>query len=486
MRAIKENYLLRCILISVVVIAIYTASFLAGNLITENVIQIIMAAMLIAIAGGNAYLYMKKKLSYEIVISSVILAGFIMRIGYMLYTPCDVRSHDLWEINTDGYGHAGYLLCLIQDKTLPQNNIRQYYQQPFFYIAGSLVSQLIHSITGSDEPFALVDAAKTVSCAASCMTLILAEKICDMFGLEKQGKPVTVATVAFHPAFYLSSRVTPDMLAAFLMTVALIYTLKWYDSPDWKNTLILAVTYGLAVMTKLSAAVVALFTAAVFIVKLIQLIKQRKFGHLIPKFLVFGTISIPAGLWFNVRNYLKFGQEFGYVLSVGGEESRQYVGNHSLIQRFIIPDFRNLLSTPYANIADDYNFFAYSLKTSLFGEFTYSAPSFVPILLLFSALILCVIAIVGAVSAVKHLKDDKKTAVLTGVCVLFLISIISFNIKFPHACSMDYRYMSFITIPFAVVLSKYMMRTENRIFRTLLYASLSVYSCASCLMYVLI
>lgn len=485
MKAIKENNLLRCILVSAAVIAIYTVSFPAGDLITADIIKIIMAALLIMIAGCNVYLYKTKKLSYDKVISSVILAGFVMRIGYMLYTPCNVRSHDLWEFNTEGYGHAGYILCLIQDKMLPQNNIRQYYQQPFFYIASSLVSRLIHSITGSDDPYALVDAAKTVSCAASCMTLLLAEKLCSMFGLEKREKLVTIVIAAFHPAFYLSSRVTPDMLVTFLMTVALIYTFKWYDSPDWKNTLILAVTYGLAVMTKLSAGVVALFTAAVFIVKLIQLIKEKKFGHLIPKFIVFGIISLPIGLWYSVRNYIKFGQEIGFVLKAGGEDSRLYVGNRSLFQRFVVPDFKNLLSTPYADPGDDYNLLVYSLKTSLFGEFTHSVPAFVPVLLMYSALILCVISLIGAASAVKHIKEDKKTAVLAGVCALFMISIISFNIKFPHACSMDYRYMTFVTIPFAVLISKFLMRTENKKFRALLYSSLAVYSCASCLMYIL-
>ncbi|MGN0552399.1 MAG: ArnT family glycosyltransferase [Oscillospiraceae bacterium] len=485
MKKLLEKQYIQCILVTLAVIAVYTLWSIFKEIINVDIIKIGMAALVVMTAAYIAVCGIKKELTVDNAIKAVIFAGFVMRIGYMLYTPCDVRSHDLWEISTESHGHAGYILGLIENNSLPQSNDIQFYQQPFFYIVSSVVSKLKNMIVSCDDVFYLVDAAKTVSCSASCMVLIVAGALCDTFRLKDTEKLAAMVITAFHPSFFLGIRITPDMLCTFFMVLALLFTFRWYDSPDWKNTLILSLVYGFGVMTKISVAVPALFTAVVFAVKLVRFFKEKKALPVIMRLAVFGIISLPLGLWYNVRNYKLFGQKLGYILEIG-KESDLYVGDRSLFQRFVLPDFGNLLSSPYANVWEDHNLLVYSIKSSLFGEFTFKVPSVIPIILYISAIVLSVLAAIAVVSALKRCNEDKPTVALSAVCILFLVSVIIFNLRYPHGCSMDFRYSTFLIIPFAVLIAKRFMRYGSKIEKNMLYICIAAFSCSSCLMYIMV
>ncbi len=484
MKLVKENKLIHCAAVFLAV----TLSYILWRIISpENTagIRIAMAALVTVSGIYDLWCLKNGKADTKEIVKSIIFAGIVMRIGYMLYTNCAVRSHDLWEFSTDGYGHAGYILTIIQDKMLPQSNLRQYYQQPFFYIVCALVSSPVNAVLTSSDPEMLVDAGKIVSCASSCFVLMMVPSLCDEAELKNGWKTAAAAFTAFCPAFFLSERITPDMLVTMLMTVALLYTLRWYRTPDWKNTVILAAVYGLAVMTKLSAGAAAIFTACVFILKFIGAVREGKFSGLIVKFLVFGVISLPAGLWYSVRNFRKFDQKFGYVLEIP-KDHELYTGDHSLFQRVIIPDIPNIFKTPYADVWEDYNLWTYMLKSSLFGEFKFEVPAFVPILLLFSALALCIPLTAGVVKGAFRFKDCRNQFFLSAACVIFMISIVSFVLKYPHGCSMDFRYMTFIVAPSAVLAGRYCSDSGKQWMKTLMASGVIVYAVFSCAMYTLI
>lgn len=485
MKNIFEKKYLQYIAVTLTVMISYIVWSLIG--INISIIKLIMAAAAAYAAVSVVNCGSDKQHSSEQTIKAVIIAGLAMRIGYMLYTPCNVRSHDLYGIDMHSSGHASYLLWLTENGSLPQSNNIQLYQQPFFYIVGSLFSRLINTVLSNTNEFMIVDAAKTVSCAASCMILLTAESLCDTFKLKDREKLAAMLIAAFHPCFFLSIRITPDILCTFFMTLALFFTFRWYDEPNIKNTIILAFVYGFGVMTKISAAVPALFTAVVFAVKLFQKIKEKKAKPLIVKLAVFGFISLPLGLWYSVRNYIRFGQAPWYVMRVTeGENSKIYIGDRSLLERFVIPDIKSIFASPYVNITEEYNFFVYSVKTSLFGEFSYDVPKAVPIVLFFTALILSSAASIAAVWSLIHSKKDKRTAALAAVCIMFLASVVTFGIKYPHICSIDFRYSTFLIIPFAVLLAKFSSGCKQVRIGDALYVCTMIFSLSSCLMYIMI
>ena len=106
--------------------------------------------------------------------------------------------------------------------------------------------------------------------------------------------------------------------------------------------------------------------------------------------------------------------------------------------------------------------------------------------LFITALILSAAAVIAAVYALIHFREDKKAAALSALCVLFLGSAISFVINYPHICSMDFRYSTFLIIPFAILLAKLSSDCKKAFAGNALYICTMIFSLSSCLMYIMI
>lgn len=383
----------------------------------------------------------------------LIAAGIFMRILYMLYTPVDVRSHDLWKFQMDSYGHAAYILNLL-DGHLPQSNTVQFYQQPFYYLLSAGLARFVRIFLPVLNEYWCVSLSKIVSCMASCGTLILAVKTGKLLKLENCGLEILVLYVAFTPAFYLAGgSCGPDALAAFFITAEFLWTLYWKEKPDWKNTIILAFFYGFGIMTKISCAVIAFYTAFIFLEKLWNNRAEQKWVSLLKKYICFGMISFPLGLWYSIRNYIRFHQTFGYVPDIG-REAKLYTGDHSLYARFLYLDINNLLKSPYASAWNDYNMPVYLLKSSLFGEFSFESPQWIPALLTYTASGIAIFLVLAIIWNVKNQITGYGKDLLI-ISALFFGSFLFFNIKYPYGCSMDFRYIVFLTIPAGIFMGHY-------------------------------
>lgn len=445
---------------------------------------IIQIAMVAALLGCCLYIW-RKKPDEKKICTILIIMGIVMRIGYMLYTGCEERQHDLWDLDKSGYGHAAYLLTLIEDRHLPETNQVQMYQQPMFYFLGAGISGFINWILGSKEAYFLVDAAKTVSCAASCICLLLCRRIGILCGLREKEMKYALMLTAFLPAFYIAGgTISPDALVAMFMLLAFALTLQWFKDPGWLNTVLLAVVYGLGVLTKISCGVVALMTAVLFVWKFITQIKAgiKTAGMLVCKYVVFGLIALPLGLWYSVRNYLLFGQPLNYVLPIS-EDSWLYRGNCSVVERLFLVQISNFFGTPYVDLNTDYNAPAYYLKSSLFNEFRYNVPGWIPVVLLMCAAICAAACLMALIWQIMRNRKDFYCSIVAGMSVLYYASILFFYLQYPFACSMDFRYMLFLVIPFSILLGKYIQYHE----KTAAWIRTGLWGLAvsSCVMYVL-
>ena len=171
--------------------------------------------------------------------------------------------------------------------------------------------------------------------------------------------------------------------------------------------------------------------------------------ELIMKFNIFGLISLPLGLWHAIRNYILFNQQLGSVLVPG---HIWYIGNYSKFSRLLTISFKQLFGEIYCTLPGDYNLFAYIVKGSLFGEFTYSYIDWLAMALKTLNFVLIVLSLIFTIS--HMFKKDKNTFVLDLLLITWLTNIISFymfNIKYPYLCTMDFRYIvptAFIGIVF--------------------------------------
>lgn len=456
---VKNNKAVQCAGVTLSVMASYIIARLTG--LENNGMGIYRIIVLGLMVIGTVVIFRRfvcafsvEKTEQKQIVRLILVMGIAMRITYMLYTPCNVRSHDLWELDTKAYGHASYILNIMKNGQLPQNNFIQFYQQPLFYLFGSAASWIINFILGTFDNYSLVDAAKTVSCSASCISLMAAESIFEECGLEGKGLYRALIIVAFLPAYFLAGgMVGPDSLACMFMVLALLYTVKWIKCKSWKNTILLALIYGCGMMTKISCASVALVTALVFIVILIIAVKKQQWKDLIKKYIVFGMISLPLGLWYSIRNYILFKQPLNYVLQIP-DDSVLYKGYKSIPQRIFVIKMSNLFADPYTSVGDDYNLPVYAIKSSLFGEFRFDSWGWISVLLLLFAFILSVFCVIAVAKCIRHSLNDKWCVLMLVSAFIFYGSVVVFYIKYPFGCSMDFRYMLFLPVPMAYILGK--------------------------------
>lgn len=384
----------------------------------------------------------RKLFTPENVIKLLFLAGCMVRIWYAVVTPVTVRGHDLWEISVNAQGKAAYLLRLVEWGKLPDSYELQFYQQPFYYLLSALAAVILRGVTGITEETFLVSAGKIISCMASCLTLYVAERLLREF-CSARARVYGMAVLCFTPVFWLTAgRVGEDAITGFFMAAVILGTVAWEKQPDWKHTILLALLYGCGMMTKISLAFPALYTAWIFW-------KNRKSGKFIPKMAVFAVISFPLGMWYSLRNFLLFGQPFGYVLSQG---EAMYRGNYSYVERFLSLDVKNWISSPYADPYLDYNLPVYLLKSELFGEFTYEVPVWIPtILLLWSTLLTLCVAGIGICKIGRWRSDPGDKRPLIWGLLFGAYTAISYW-KMPNGCSMDFRYYMMLTVCKALVL----------------------------------
>lgn len=496
MNQVKKTSVATAVIV-ITVIASYVVAHLTGAQHSRLYIKIAMCtalALTAVIASVNVRTMTCRDIHYyDVIIIAIMAAGIIMRIGYMLYTPCNIRQHDLWGFDADAGGHAAYILNLMQYHRLPLSNKLQFYQQPFFYIAGSLMSLVVNSILNTSSAYELADAARTAACTAS-------DALCRECGIGGRGRVISTALVACSPVFYMTAgMLTPDSLSTLLMVLAVLYTIKWSNDCSWKNTVLLAVIYGLGVMTKVSVGVIALFTAVVFVIRLVKTVKTdaKQWKMLILRYIVFGLISLPLGLCYSVRNYRMFGQPLGYVLDIGGSRSKLYTGDRSIAARIFTFSIDNIMKGPYADVFNDYNAPAYYLKSSLFGEYRYEVPAIIPAVLLFAALFITFIAVVAFIYQLIHLKNKSIAYyAVPVVSVLMYASVTYFYMKYPYGCSMDYRYMGLLSVMAGAALGRMCENTIEIRFRNIVMNTcklnkyivfmLTVFCLASVIMYVMV
>ena len=430
---------------------------------------------------------MKEKNRQDKLIIFILTAGIVLRVAYMVYTDCTVRSHDLGELSEDGYGHASYILTLIKKHSLPSDNIVQHYQQPLYYILSAVLGGLYSLIFTDASNHDLINSARIISCVAGIITLFVALGIFNRLKLEKKGKAIALGIVAFTPAFIMSGgRVAPDALTAMFISLTFYYTILWYKNRSFGNAICLGIFYGLGVMTKISAGMLCPITIGVILWSYFERRDRKSHITYTLQAAIIGAVSIPLGLWYSVRNYIRFGQEIMYVVNPG---EKIYTGDMSIFSRLFMINIDNMCKTPYCDAFSDYNAPVYYLKSSLFGEFTHNMPNFIPVIMLLLGVVLSVLVACALVHDIKRITAGEKSIenVLPAITFIYCYIIaLWFYFKMPYGCSMDYRYILFLSIPGAALLGKYGEDFSGKVIEKLVRTLIASFCVMSIVMFVML
>ena len=419
---------------------------------------------------------MKKWIQKNKVFVIIFLLALIIRMVFIIKYPLSKAQHDVNATN----GHLDYIETIYRRNKLPDTNKYQYYQPPLHHFISAMWLKIFSKVIKNYNT--LKESLQFVSLIYSMILLIVVDKMLKELKIKDKYKNLILVIMAFHPTFtILSGSINNDMLSILLIFCTLYELILWYKKSDMVNTIILAIITGLAVMAKTSSAIVSLPIMYIFLLQFYRAVKKgdkRKIWQYIGMYCVFGIISLSLGLWYPIRNYILFEQPILYVLDPNNQ--KLYVGDKSLLSRF--NPFSKEILIQYANSYEHYNIPTFLIKSSLFGEWTWTTNYLCKYIYMFAIVVNIAIIIISIIAMVREMKSTRKRNLVYRNIFLFLyffniISFISMNIKLPYGCSMDFRYIVptiFIGIYFTVLqLKKIQNKAKNKLmYNTLMQISI--------------
>ena len=389
----------------------------------------------------------------ENVILTVIFAGFLVRIFYVTLTFSLLFQNDITIFHPDCYGHLGYVYQIYAHGKLPDidpTTAYEFYQPPLHYWISAIFLRffnLLGLLPESNQNYDWEEILQVLPLIYSMITLVFIYKIAKQMKLSCEGCLTAVCFAGFLPySIMMSGSLNNDPLAVMLLVMSIYFTFQWYEKPDMKGILIMAVCIGCAMMTKISTGLIA---PAMAVMMLWRAWKDRKqWTVYLKQFFCFGLIAFPLGLWHSLYCYFRYRMPIGYAAFLG-EDSLQFIGFHDKWSRFFDFDraFEFLsVRMDYINDFADYNIPVTLIKYAVFGESRYYQASALTNILgtgIFWVTALLFLLMAAAFVIWVFFRDSRsilKVFLFIGAAVT-LYSYLKFCIKYTHVCTMNVRYI---------------------------------------------
>lgn len=420
---------------------------------TADIVQwpfsILYISAIIMIAFVLVKQYKKEKINIEQMITIIIFITFLFRLIYTQFTwSANLSRQNDTIAFMKGGGHLGYIWHLWAYGRLPQCDPRsmwEFSQPPFYYIVSAIWVK-INTVIGVP----IIKAAENIQILSLFFvtaTTIYLDKIMIKMRLSGIKRLWGIVLFSCIPYFtYLSGAVNNDVLMVLLTVMAFYYAMCWYENPTWLLLILESVLTGLLVMTKSSGALIAPTIMVVFIFKMIN--DKNNILKRIGQYFVFGIISLPIGLWWNIRNMILYDMPFLYV-NEPSTESMQYIPEYSIWQRLF--DLDNQLNHLYTELANtnpniDHNIIISTIKTLVFThsyEMMETDVTYLYGLLLFICTIIFVIVFVGLgiVGLIKSKYEICTKLMWLVLVVSYGVFYMNFNISYPFVHTMHARYI---------------------------------------------
>lgn len=411
---------------------------------------VIMTILLFLPLIAGVILKKKKLLNSKRTCWLILAAGLILRIIYISYTSVHVRQHDVHDFFQHNAGHAEYICYLYENRKLPDfdpRKIFQFYHPPLHHIICAAWLTIINKLGIAVETTG-VKSLQVLTVLYSFFYTVFAYKSLKFFKLKNKTLELCTAIITFHPTLIiLSGSLNNDMLSSLFGMAAIYYTLKWAKYRNWSDIILLAFSIGLGMFTKLSVGLLAPAVAAVFVYIFLKHLDDYK--KLIPQFAVFGIICVPIGLFWPVRNYVKFDVPLNYIPKLS-KNSGQYIDKSALerLLNWLPYQFSSPFTqwTWFNDPYDEFNPVIALWKNAMFDEGYFFSRSVTLqsfcTALFFAGIILSLFSTAALFvmwCGKKKVRLDRKI-LLTGLSIIIFGNYIVFCLKYPHVCTENMRY----------------------------------------------
>lgn len=428
----------------------------------------------------------KLKFNHELFIFFVIMAGIILRLIYIHYTPYYIRQNDSYEIGVNG-GHLYYIEYLYNNLKIPDFNpttVWQFYHPPLHHILSALWLKL-NVFFGVNYIFA-VENLQYLTALYSSLCMIVIYQIFLELTINKKAIHWIMPIIATHPQFILlSGNINNDILSILFIFLSILYLLKWCKHSNIKNTLLLSLFFSLGCLSKFSCILISPVIGFVFLYKLIKERKQS-FIKLAKQFLLFGTISIPLSLSWSIYLFFKWKLEFGYIPNAA---DNTLILKQNFINRIFIDELSHL-SNPFLvwnGSNKEYNIFTIMNKTSMFGETILTNNSLIKTLCLILMYINIVLMIFGLTKLILTINKSSFNQILLLIIYLtFMLSYISFCFKYPNISTPNFRYIVPTLLPLLYGVSRLINDSKYKISRILIYMLIFGFCVLSVYIYIIL
>lgn len=453
-KAIVLTIFLLC-LITVLIQGTALSSMLSDQAILIGCILIIIVTILCL-----CFFHRNDKLTEEKIIFAIIFMGMIFHCCYVLLSGIHDRQHDEGtytgiassQINP---GHLGYIEYIYKFHRLPDMNpyeLFSYYHPPLHHLLSALWLTLLRSL-GMAEELAFENL-QALPLFYSGLFMFITYLIMKKAGAKGRGFYAGLFFVSMHPALVLmSGSVNNDMLSVVLLACCLLSAMCFIRERSFKNLILIALSIGFGMISKLNVAVMAFPIGLIFLMDFITVIRgkdKQVIAERVRNYIVFGVVTAIIGLSWIVRNLIRFREKPGIPTPPG----IMYTGDYSIWARLGIPALADWhFDFPFHPLSGKviHNTWIIMLQTSLFGEVY---PQYITDFPLALCRIAYIAAIVFAVLSLglffvmqyRKVKRPGQTNVYDAVFLasgyfIVLLSFAAFILKYPYTCSSDFRYV---------------------------------------------
>lgn len=404
-----------------------------------------------------------KKLKKEYIKIFIFGVIFFIYIGYILNTNCGTRQHDTRSLDWTYGGHYGYIGYILENLKLPDFNPTEkwcFANPPLFYIISAIFIKF-QNLIGRDG-YQTIENLQYLTLFFTMTFNIYIYRILKSLNIKKL-KYYILLCIGLSPSIvYLSGSLNNDILSIMLGTMAIYYTIEWYKNSKMIDLIKIALSISFAMMTKINSAIIAIPIATIFLIKLIK--EKENFKKYILYYFVFALIAFPIGLWFPIKNLVKYNIPITYVQTVAeGKENVGYIGYKNVFERFFKVDKEHLenINLKFEKEKSDYNIFLTTLKSFIIDEqLDYSNNLLLESSIYVMALMTIIMIILFIIA---FCKNNKKVENIFLDLVLFfeLIFYIKFCFEYPYAFSMNFRYIVPIIISIMTSIGIYAEQSEK-------------------------